>query len=194
MGIFRLVWRRSAKDDLWPIEILEILATPQRRLMEMNAARDRIQKTPSRVLPPCRDVRDRRIMRHLFAAVLIVVLSPPSSFAAGSFTIEDILPLLQQNKELNEFIISTLDIDSGGWATRIGSRANEGLSGARIAPYSIRAKPKGSRGPWLFYLEIGANTEFLDDQGKPVPLEQGKSIKETLIGVRLVPIPESQGK
>jgi hypothetical protein len=130
----------------------------------------------------------------LIPIILLTALVPYSSFAGGSFRIERVLPLLQQDKDLNQFIISTLDLDSGGWATRIGSRVNEDLGGARIAPYSICAKPKGSSGPWIFYLIIEADTEFFDAQGKSVPLEQGKTIKEKLTGIKLISIPESERK
>lgn len=130
----------------------------------------------------------------LIPIFLLIAFSPCSSFAGGSFETEQILPLIQQNKDLNQFIFSTLAIDSGGWATRIGSRISEGLGGARIAPYSIRAKPKGSSGPWIFYLTIEADTEFLDAHGKSVPIEQGITIKEKLTGVKLDSIPESDRK
>lgn len=86
----------------------------------------------------------------------------------------------------------TFELDSIGWATRIGSRVNEHLGGARIAPYSIQVKKKGSAGAWEFYLEIEAETIFLDAAGKEVPLEKGKSIQEKLTGIRLVPIPVRQ--
>jgi len=38
-------------------------------------------------------------------------------------------------------------------------------------------------------LEIGAETTFLDSEGKPVTLAKGTSIKEKLTGIKLVPIP-----
>jgi hypothetical protein len=130
----------------------------------------------------------------LLFSILLLASIPSPSFAGGSFSLKQVQPLLQQDKDLNHFITSTLDLDSGGWATRIGSLVNEDLGGARIAPYSIRAKPKGSPGPWIFYLEIEADTTFLDAQGKPVPLEQGKTIQEKLTDIKLIPIPESDRK
>lgn len=61
------------------------------------------------------------------------------------------MPLLKQNTELYDFVTANLELETSGWATRIGSRVNEDLGGARIAPYSVRVKPKGSSGPWLFF-------------------------------------------
>ncbi len=125
--------------------------------------------------------------RILVAAIFLSV-HLPSLFAGGSFATEQILPLLKQNKELHDFVMGTLELDPSGWATRIGTRVNEDLGGARIAPYSIRARPKGSTGPWQFFLTIEAETTFLDASGKDVPLEQGKTIKERLTGIQLTPI------
>jgi hypothetical protein len=103
-----------------------------------------------------------------------------------------LLPLLRQNKDLHDHLTRTLDIDTIGTAIRIGSIVNEDLGGARIAPYVIRAKPKGSSGSWVFFLEIEAETVFLDANGKAVPLEKGKAIREKLLGIKLTSIPESE--
>lgn len=127
------------------------------------------------------------ICRLVPVLALLFSLTLPA-FAGGSFATEQVIPLLKQNSELYDFVSASLELDSGGWATRIGSRINEDLGGARIAPYSIRAKPKGSAGPWLFFLNIQAETTYLDSSGKDVPLEQGKSIKEKLVGIQLNPI------
>ena len=115
-----------------------------------------------------------------------------SALAGGSFSIEDLLPLLRQNKDLHDHLTRTLDIEAIGTALRIGTMVNKDLGGARIAPYTIRAKPKGSPGPWVFYLEIDAETVFLDANGKPVPLEEGKEIQEKLLGIKLTSIPEEE--
>ena len=133
----------------------------------------------------------RYLSTHILV-VLFILLTPFLSLAGGSFSIDRVLPLIQQNSDLYHFVNSTLDLDRGGWATRIGSHVNEALGGARIAPYSIRAKPKGSSGPWIFYLMIEADTDFLDAQGKSVSLGEGKTIKETLTGIKLISIPEPE--
>lgn len=141
---------------------------------------------PSKYMLRCRST-------HILV-VLLIALTPFSSSAGGSFLIDRVLPLIQQNSDIYHFVDSTLDLDRGGWATRIGSHVNEALEGARIAPYSIRAKPKGSSGPWIFYLIIEADTDFLDAQGKSVSLGEGKTIKETLTGIKLISIPEPERK
>lgn len=116
---------------------------------------------------------------------------PAWVLGGGSYPVEWMLPLIRQNPAIHQFVTSSLDLDAVGWATRIGSRVNEDLGGARLASYSIRAKPKGSTGPWLFLLVVEADAVFLDAESKPVPLEQGKRIKEKLTGIKLIPIPES---
>jgi hypothetical protein len=127
-------------------------------------------------------------------AVLVFMAGLPSLFAGGSFATEQVLPLLKQNPELYDFVTRNLELESGGWAVRIGSRVNPDLGGARIAPYSIRVRPKGSTGPWQFLLDIEAETVFLDQSGKDVPLEEGKTIKEILTGIRLTPITDPKSR
>lgn len=114
--------------------------------------------------------------------VLLMAWLPTWAFAGGSCPVEWMMPLLRQDPAVHQFVTSALHLDATGWAGRIGSRVNEDLGGARLAPYSIRAKPKGSTGPWLFLLIVEADAVFLDAEGKPVPLEQGKKIQEKLTG------------
>ena len=129
------------------------------------------------------------------AIFLIFYLSLASAFillgsarADGSIDTSEVMPLLKQDTNLYNFVVATFDLIGTAWAPRIGSIINEDLGGARIAPYSIRAKRKGSKGDWEFILYIDAETSYYNAIGKVVSLEEGKSIKEKLIGIRLVSI------
>lgn len=101
---------------------------------------------------------------------------------------QDVLALLRQDPELYAFVTDTLELDNAGSATRIGLQVNPDLAGTRMAPYHIKARPKGAKGPWLFFLTIDAVTSFYDAKGMDVPLHEGKSIQEKLLGIRLRPI------
>jgi len=59
-------------------------------------------------------------------------------------------PILNQRPELAKYLFSTLDLDSGGIASRVGSNVNERLGGKPLGPYLIHAKPKGSSGSYVF--------------------------------------------
>jgi len=129
----------------------------------------------------------------IFVIILFTVMQT-SAVAGGSFATSEVLPLLKQKMDLYRLVMKTLDLDGSGWATRIGGNINSDLGGSRIAPYAIKAKPKGSKGPWQYYLSIEAETIFYDEAGKKVALYQGKTIKENLTGISLEIIPESERK
>jgi len=125
------------------------------------------------------------------ALALAVLLVQSPALAGGSFPVERVIPLLQQDPELYHFLTSTLELSPAGWAPRIGTRVNENLGGTRIAPFTLRAKPKGSSGPWIFLLVIEAESQFLDAAGEPVEIHEWVTLLETLQGVRLESIKES---
>lgn len=123
----------------------------------------------------------------------LALLNPLPAQAGGSFRFEDVEPLLRQNEALYIYVTETLELSPGGWANRINGRVSDDLGGSRLAPYVLRAKPKGTTGGWIFYLSIEADIQFLDADGKEVvEMHEGKTIKETLTGISLKPIPESE--
>lgn len=131
--------------------------------------------------------------RGPIVALSIIILCA-KAYGGGSFGLERVMPLLKQNESIYLFVMDTLDLESGGWAVRIGSNVNPDLGGARIAPYTIRAKRKGAKGDWTYLLQINAETTYYDSNGKDVPLQEGKTIKEKLVGIELLPIPQSDLK
>lgn len=105
------------------------------------------------------------------------------AFAGGSFFLEDIRDLLQQQPALWAHIQSTYDISPTGDADRIGRAQNLRLNGVRVAPYLLWAKPKGTDGEYTFMLEVQAETTYLDARGKKVPIERATDVKEQLKGI-----------
>ncbi len=116
---------------------------------------------------------------------LILALAQPVC-ATGSFQLEDIMALLDQEKEIRGFLLKNLELAPGGSANRIGQAVNPNLGGARVGPYVLNAKPKGAK-DWAFEIHIEVKTEYLDAAGKPVELERATSFRETFLSVRIAP-------
>ena len=114
--------------------------------------------------------------------------------AGGSFYLSDIQSLLQQQPRLWRYISDTMDVEEVGVASRIGSAVNKELGGIRIAPYVIRAKPKGYKGPPMFEVVIHATTKFYDASGNVVPVDRAVDYKESFSRLELREIPRAKGK
>ena len=126
---------------------------------------------------------------------LAVLISLPGSavWAGGSFAMEDLLPILQQQPVLAKWLTRGLDFDeTGGYAIRIGQNVNPRFGGRRIGPYVILAKPKGASGP--FTLEVTVETELIcrDTAGKPVDVSKAQTIQEKFSSVTVKPYQESK--
>jgi hypothetical protein len=118
--------------------------------------------------------------RHYFYILGALFALITNARADGSFFLKDIEPLLMQQPTLWKQIESALDIAAVGTAPRIGYSANKELTGIRIAPFKLLAKPKGSKGKYVFELIVEADTKFVDRHGREVPLERAVDYKETL--------------
>lgn len=120
------------------------------------------------------------------------------AWAGGSFDRDtQLLPVLRQQPELAKFLTDSLEIDDGGSALRIGPHI-PALTGKRIAPYLIEAKPKGQKGPYTFWMEVEADVTFFDavgrklDRDKDVDYEKAVRVEERLKAVKLWTIPAEQ--
>lgn len=123
------------------------------------------------------------VLSRLVIAAIAAAIAFTPLFAGGSFYLEDIRDLLQQQPRLWAHFQSTYDISPTGDAERIGRGQNPRLNGIRIAPYLLWAKPKGVEGDYTLMLEIEAETTYVDAHGKSVPLEKATDIKEHLKGI-----------
>ena len=106
-------------------------------------------------------------------------------FAIGTFGVEDLMPILEQDKEIKLLINKTFDLADSGWAERIGQRVNPKFGGRRISPYNIKAKLKGSKGDFTYNLIIHTEHIFLDKNGKETVLEKAVIIKEKFKSIEI---------
>ncbi len=129
------------------------------------------------------------LKRKVHLSLFLWLVSSGCLLAGGSVRKEAIVELLKQDKQVFHLVSSTLELDRTGWGWRIGTRISRGLGGARVAPYTIRARPKGSDGPWIYKLEILADTRFLDDEGREVELKDATEIEERFKELQVTEIP-----
>jgi len=109
-------------------------------------------------------------------------------FAGGSFILDDIKPLLDQAPQVKAYLFSTLDFDACGSADRIGNNVNPRLGGARVGPYCINARPKGSKSGNIFEICINTDIDFRDKKGKSCELDKAYSFKEKFLSVEIKPL------
>ena len=115
-----------------------------------------------------------------------MVSSSIQSFAGGSFLIDtELEPILNQKPILKNFILETFDLAESGWASRIGQQVNEKFGGRRLGTYSIKAKPKGQEGDYIFELIFHTEHIFLDKGGKVTDLRNANMIEEKLKSIEI---------
>ena len=115
--------------------------------------------------------------------VLTLVCSCASLFGGGSFFLDDIRGLLEQQPALWAHLQKTYEISDTGAADRIGRAQNARLNGVRVAPYLLRAKPRSTDGDFTLMLEVHAETTYLSADGKKVSIKRATDVKEQLKGV-----------
>jgi hypothetical protein len=110
--------------------------------------------------------------------VLLVggLVVPIASSAGGTVGLHDVDPLLRQRPALRDFLISSLDLESTVMAAvRLGPHF-EHLGGARVGPYMLEGRPKGSKGGDPLEIVLCTHVRFLDAAGK-VPLDETKATR-----------------
>jgi hypothetical protein len=136
-----------------------------------------------------------RLVRNaigLLGMVILVSLPGSSAWAGGSFALEDLRPILQQEPGLATWLIDGLEFAETGEAVRIGQNVNPRFGGLRLGPYVILAKPKGASGP--FTLEVTVETELIcrNAAGKNVDVPQAQTIQEKFSSVSVRPYKKTQ--
>lgn len=128
----------------------------------------------------------------LLGISILVSLLGHSAWAGGSFSLDDLKPILAQEPVIEKWLTDGLDLDETGDAVRIGQNVNPRLGGTRIGPYVLLAKPKGASGP--FTLEVTVETELLcrNSAGKTVDISKASVIEEKLSSVSVRPHKETQ--
>lgn len=98
---------------------------------------------------------------------LLFLAAANNCFAGASFDFEKHLrPLLERDSALGRHLLDTLEFGRVGVSTRVGRRASRHLGGTRIGPYEIPARPKGSKGAFIFRVTIEAEQVYSDASGK----------------------------
>jgi hypothetical protein len=132
-------------------------------------------------------ISKRKIMAG--ACIIIGLLAYLSHFVHAGGTIstsDDIVPILSQRSQLKDAILDTFELSQDGWSfQRIGGVVNSELGGARVGPYQVLAKRKGSKGNFTFEIILHTKSIFLDRSGKQTSLEKGVKIVETLASVEI---------
>ncbi|MEO0446359.1 MAG: hypothetical protein AAF191_09830 [Verrucomicrobiota bacterium] len=123
-----------------------------------------------------------------------VILSPQSSLAEGSCHWDDGRALLEQAPAMLEYVEQSLDVESFGFALRLGPHFPD-LSGTRVAPYTFRAQSKFNEDHW-FELVLEADLTFFDAQGAAIETgdpEEATQIRQAFTGLTLRPVEVEMG-
>ena len=128
----------------------------------------------------------------ILGMAVLVSFPGASAWAGGSFALEDLRPILQQEPVMAKWLTGGLEFAESGYAVRIGQNVNPLFGGRRIGPYVILAKPKGAPGP--FNLEVTVETELMcrDAAGKAVDVSQAQVIQEKFSSVTVRPCKETR--
>lgn len=132
---------------------------------------------------------NKKYLASLVLALLTTISAIPA-WAGGSFSAEELWPILEQQPAVAQWIAQGLDLDESGFAMRIGQDVNPNLGGLRVGPYMILAKPKGAEGPFTLELTVETQMECLDDSGNIVEFEKATTINETFDSLTVRPYSE----
>ena len=118
--------------------------------------------------------------------LLASVVMPSTCLAGGTIGLGDIDPLLRQKPAVRAFLTSSLDLDNTVMAAvRFGPQF-EHLSGGRMGPYMIEARPKGGKGATPLEVVLCTDSRFLDEAGRVVESEEkAVRVEERLTAVML---------
>jgi len=120
--------------------------------------------------------------------LILFALASTTAFAWGTLETSDVLAIIRQNEVLYKSLTAAFEFGDAAVGNRIGNVGDAHLGGARVAPYEFSAKPKGSKGPWLFNIIVEAETKYYRKSGEEVTLYEGEIIKEKLTSVKIVPM------
>jgi hypothetical protein len=132
-------------------------------------------------------------MKRILAIMIsLLIASGVRAEQGGSFFLQDIKELLDQQRLLWDAVQSTFDIYSVGDATRIGRADNQKLAGTRMGPYQLWAKPRNHPGPFIFQIDIETETSFLDESNTTVDVKHATDLREKIIAIKIKPLAPSE--
>lgn len=123
-------------------------------------------------------------MRQPLLILLSMILSTGNALAGGTVEFEEVEKILQQKPDIAKFITSSLEFEGAPLAeVRFGSHYTH-LSGGRMGPYMLWAKPKGKPGNSTLEITICIAPTFLDKKGKKSADEfEAVSVSEQFTGI-----------
>jgi hypothetical protein len=123
-------------------------------------------------------------------ALAVVVGAPPVCRADGTVMFStDIIPLLMQRPVFGRFLLDTLDFSTQASGTTIGANVNPALAMARIGPYTVLAKKKGSQSSLDMDVVINTDQHYYDAAGKETDdITKAASVRETFASIEINPL------
>jgi hypothetical protein len=99
-------------------------------------------------------------------AALIFLFVPALAFGDGSVSFKkDILPILQKQPLVAQFVIESFTVVGDPEGVRIGGNVVPGLGGARIGPYTMNVIWHSQKGDVPAELTINTSNSFFDKDG-----------------------------
>lgn len=114
-----------------------------------------------------------RLIRLL--TTLLALATAGWCHAGGSVSIDDVKFLISTQPATHKWLSSTLEMpETVNAEVRFGNHYKH-LGGARMGPYTFRARPKGSASPVEIDVTLCTIAEFYDKSGKRVTAEIEKN-------------------
>jgi len=127
------------------------------------------------------------------AAIVVLILGssclPCAVMAGGTLDADEVFATIKQRVEIAEVLASSLEFRCTAFAdTVLGSAAVPALGGARIGPYTLWARRRGSKGVWTLQVTVETRARWQDASGTEVPEDKfpmATAVKEQLEGVKI---------
>ncbi|HEX4810949.1 MAG TPA: hypothetical protein VH325_18570 [Bryobacteraceae bacterium] len=121
-------------------------------------------------------------MRTFFPSIAILLLASSVARCDGTIPVSEVLESLgPTNPELVRVLKEGFDLEPDATATVIGRAVNEQLGGARIGPYTVHGRLRGTPAGAELTLTLDTEIKFLDRQQHPTQnVSNASSVKEKL--------------
>jgi hypothetical protein len=133
--------------------------------------------------------RDRPMaqpIRFSLPLALALAIVPGVTLSQGTVKLADLDTLLRQKPQIHAFLTSAYTLDpSATAAVRFGPQFKN-LGGARMGPYTIRARPKTPRNAAALEIVLCTEARFFDASGKETSDQFGAArVEERLAAMML---------
>ncbi len=115
--------------------------------------------------------------RFACLSVLLAMLAAGAR-AGGSLESEKVIALLKQNRALWACLGDTMEFAPVAAGVRCGNHWPY-LGGARMAPYTLQARPKGEK-EYSILVTVECEQRFFDETGYELPMKDGEITDEII--------------